>query len=195
MAEKSGKGEASSPRRIALLRGINVGGNVKIAMAELRVMVEALGFTDVKTLLQSGNLVFTDPKKRSPASLEPLLEKATKEKLGVGPDYMIRTPEEWAAIVARNPFPAMAKDDPSHLLVYALKGEAPDQAAIDRLNAAIVGPEEVAAVGRELFITYPDGVGTSKLSTNLIEKTLGKHRGTGRNWNTVLKIAALLETD
>ena len=186
---------SDSGQRVALLRGINVGGNVKVAMAELRLMVATLGLTDVKTLLQSGNLVFTDPKKRPPAALEPLLEKATKEKLGVGPDFMIRTPEEWAAIVAGNPFPAMAKDDPSHLLVYALKGGAPEQAAIDRLNAAIVGPEQVAAVGRELFITYPDGVGTSKLSTNLIEKTLGKHRGTGRNWNTVLKIAALLETD
>jgi uncharacterized protein (DUF1697 family) len=182
-------------RRIALLRGINVGGNVKVAMAELRAMAEALGFAGVKTLLQSGNLVFIDPKKREPVVLEPLLEKATKEKLGVAPDYMIRTPEEWTAIVAGNPFPEMAKDDPSHLLVYALKGGAPDEAAIDRLNAAIVGPEKVAAVGRELFITYPDGIGTSKLSTNLIEKILGKHRGTGRNWNTVLKIAALLAPD
>jgi uncharacterized protein (DUF1697 family) len=182
-----------SGRRVALLRGINVGGNVKVAMAELRGLVEALGLTDARTLLQSGNLVFTDPKKRKPAQLEALLEKETKEELGVTPDYMIRTPEEWAEIVAANPFPEMAKEDPSHLLVYALKGEAPDAAAIARLNAAIVGPEEVAAVGRELYITYPDGIGTSKLSTNLIEKTLGKHRGTGRNWNTVLKIAALLE--
>ncbi len=63
---------------------------------------------------------------------------------------------------------------------------------MDRLNAAIVGPEQVAANGRELYITYPDGIGTSKLSTNLIEKALGKHRGTGRNWNTVLKIAEAL---
>ncbi|MGD9739314.1 MAG: DUF1697 domain-containing protein [Bauldia sp.] len=180
-------------RRVALLRGINVGGNVKVAMAELRAMVETLGFTEAKTLLQSGNLILTDLKGRSSAEIEALLERETKQKLGVAPDYMVRTPAEWAAAIAANPFPDMAKDDPSHLLVYFLKGATgPDEEAVARLNAAIVGPEKVAAIGRELFITYPAGVGTSKLSTNLIEKTLGKHRGTGRNWNTVLKIAALL---
>ena len=179
-------------QRAALLRGINVGGNVKIAMAELREVVEALGFTGVKTLLQSGNLVLTDPKKRSTSALESFLEEKTKAKLGAAPDYMVRTPAEWGAIVAANPFPKMAKDDPSHLLVYFLKGQAPRAEAIKRLNAGIVGPEVVAAVGRQLFITYPNGVGTSKLSTNLIEKTLRTNRGTGRNWNTVLKVAALL---
>ncbi len=180
-------------QRVALLRGINVGGNSKIAMADLRAAVEALGFTGVKTLLQSGNVVLTDPKKRPASALEALLEAETKAKLGVAPDYMVRTPAEWAATIAANPFPKMAKDDPSHLLVYFLKGTAPEAEAITRLNAAIVGPEEVVATGRELFITYPDGIGTSKLSTSAIEKALGKNRGTGRNWNTVLKVAALLE--
>lgn len=181
-------------RRIALLRGINVGGKVKVAMAALRSMVEDLGFMDAKTLLQSGNLVLTDPTKRPGATLEALLERETKAKLGVGPDYIVRTPEEWLSTIAANPFPQMARDDPSHLLVYFLKGETgPDEEAVSRLNASIIGREQVAAVGRELFITYPDGIGTSKLSTVLIEKTLGRFRGTGRNWNTVLKIAGLLE--
>ncbi len=178
----------------AFLRGVNVGG-VKVVMAELRAMAEGLGFSDVKTLLQSGNLVVADPQGRSTADLETLLEAATKAKFGRAIDYMIRTPQELAAAIAANPFPEMAKDDPSHLVVHFLKGKAPDHAAIAALNAAITGPEKAAAVGRELYITYPDGIGTSKLSNSLIEKALGRQRATGRNWNTVLNMAALLAED
>lgn len=183
----------ANPRRVALLRGINVGGNNRIGMADLRAMVEAIGLAEPKTLLQSGNLVFADPRQRQPSELETLLEAETKKAFGLAIDFMVRTPDEWAAIVTANPFPAMARDDPSHLVVTFLKGAAPDRAQIEALNAAIVGPEKAEAIGRELFITYPDGIGTSKLSNALVEKTLRKQRGTARNWNTVLKIAALLD--
>lgn len=183
---------AAAPRYAVFLRGVNVGG-VKVMMAELRAMAEAMGFVGVKTLLQSGNLVLADPKARSTAELETLLEAEAKATFGRAIDFMIRTPEELAAAIAANPFPDMAKADPSHLLVFFLKGKAPGDAAIAALNAAITGPEQAAAAGRELYITYPDGIGTSKLSNSLLEKMLGKQRATGRNWNTVLKVAALLE--
>ncbi len=182
---------STEPRYAAFLRGVNVGG-VKVIMAELRAMAEAMGLVDVKTLLQSGNLVVVDPLARTTAELEALLEAGTERTFGRAIDYMIRTPAELAAAIAANPFPEMAKGDPSHLVVYFLKGSAPAQAALAALNAAIVGPERVAVAGRELYITYPDGIGTSKLSNNLIEKTLGRQRATGRNWNTVLKVAALV---
>ncbi|MCC6735023.1 MAG: DUF1697 domain-containing protein [Bauldia sp.] len=173
------------------LRGVNVGG-VKVVMADLRAMAEGMGFAEVKTLLQSGNLVAADPKGRATGELEGVLEAATKERFGRPIDFMIRTPAELAAAIAANPFPDMARDDPSHLVVYFLKGKAPDPAATAALNAAITGPERTAVAGRELYVTYPDGIGTSKLSNSLIEKLLGKHRATGRNWNTVLKMQALL---
>src|SRR5258706_11887701 len=101
--------------RIALLRGINVGGNKMVAMSDLRALAARLGLRDARTLLQSGNLVFRSEKQ--PAQLEALLEKNLQAAV------FVRTAAEWAKIVARNPFPAEAKSDPGHLIVMLLKDE------------------------------------------------------------------------
>ncbi len=177
--------------RVALLRAVNVGGN-SLPMADLRAFAEGLGFTDVKTLLQSGNLVFADAKGRSTAALSALLEKEAKARLGLETDFILRTPEEWRALIAANPFQKEAGADPAHLVVLPLKGDAPGAGALEALRAAIVGSERVELRGRDLFAVYPDGIGRSKLTITIIERKLGGVRGTGRNWNTVLKIAALL---
>jgi uncharacterized protein (DUF1697 family) len=173
---------------LALLRAINVGGRNVVPMSELRELPEKLGFTDARTLLQTGNLVFNGGA-RSSAELEQVLEAAAKKRLGVETDFLVRTGKEWASLVAANPFPAEAKSDPSHLVVMFLK-EAPAAAAVDALRAAIVGREVVRAVGKQAYLVYPDGIGRSKLTVALIEKKLAT-RGTGRNWNTVLKLAAV----
>jgi uncharacterized protein (DUF1697 family) len=167
--------------QIALLRGINVGGNKMVAMSDLRALAARLGLRDARTLLQSGNLIFRSDKQ--PAKLEALLEKELD-----GVTVFVRNAAEWAQIVARNPFPAEAKNDPGHLLVMLLK-EAKD---VTSLQAAIVGREVLRADGRQLYIVYPDGQGTSKLTNALIERKLGT-RGTARNWNTVMKLAALTQ--
>jgi uncharacterized protein (DUF1697 family) len=172
---------------IALLRAVNVGGR-KLAMAELRGLMAGLGFQNVQVLLQSGNLVF-DAGRLAGAELEARLEAETRARLGLDADYLVRTPAEWSAIVAANPFSEFARADPSHLLVMPLKA-APASEAVAALRAAISGREELAAVGRELFIAYPDGVGASKLTGALIERRLGV-RGTARNWNTVTKLAQM----
>lgn len=164
---------------IALLRGINVGGNKMIAMSDLRDMAARLGLRDARTLLQSGNLVFTSGK--SPAALEKLLER----EIDANVDVFVRTAEEWRAVVARNPFPEEAKRDPGHLIVMALKTSA-DAAAL-----VMPGREIARGSGREIYLYYPDGQGRSKLTNAVIEKKLGT-RGTARNWNTVTKLAALL---
>jgi uncharacterized protein (DUF1697 family) len=174
------------PSHIALLRGINVGGNKMIAMAELRAMVEKLGFTDVKTLLQSGNLVFSSARKSSPAALEKLLESETAKRFGMGVDFVIRSADELKAILANNPFPKEARGDPSHLLVMFFKSRLADTATRS-IQAVVQGPELVRARGKELYLAYPTGVGTSKLTGALIERTLGV-RGTARNWNTINKL-------
>jgi uncharacterized protein (DUF1697 family) len=174
---------------VALLRAINVGGRNKIAMADLREMCESLGFAGAKTLLQSGNVVFKGDR-RTGAGLERLLEGETQKRLGVSADYVVRTAGEWEAIVARNPFPKEAKSDPSHLVVMCLK-EAAQAKDVKALQAAIKGPEVVRGDGKQLYITYPAGIGTSKLTITVIEKMVGT-RGTARNWNTVLKLAALV---
>jgi uncharacterized protein (DUF1697 family) len=175
---------------VALLRGINVGGTKKVAMSALLGLMKDMGLDDGKSLLQSGNLIFrTDGKKA--AELEHLLETEARKRLGLQTDFMVRTAAEWAKILTRNPFPEEAKTDPSHLVAVFLK-EAPSKAAGEALRKAISGPELIRFDGRQAYVTYPDGIGRSRLTNALIEVKLGT-RGTARNWNTVLKIAALLQ--
>lgn len=175
------------PAHIALLRAINLGGKTTVPMAALRAAAEALGLVDVATLLQSGNLVFrTDDS--DAAALEQRLEDAFAERFGFRTDIFVRTAAEWARLVDDNPYPDMAARDPGHLVLFALKA-APEAAAITVLRESIRGPELLEARGPHLFVCYPDGIGRSKLTNAAIERRLGS-RGTGRNWNTVLKLAA-----
>jgi len=173
---------------VALVRAINVAGRNRVSMAELRDLMAELGFANVQSLLQSGNLVF-DSRAGTPARLESLLEQAAKDHLQLETAFFVRTAKEWAEIVAGNPFPDEAKRDPAHLVVQFLKG-APDHEHVTALEKAIVGREVIRAGGRHLYIVYPDGIGRSKLTNALIEQKLGM-QGTARNWNTVLKLASL----
>jgi uncharacterized protein (DUF1697 family) len=174
---------------LVLLRGINVGGHKPVAMADLRGLLTHLGLGDAQSLLQSGNLVFRG-RARPRAQLERLLETEAKERLALETECFVRTADEWKALVARNPFREEARRDPGHLVVMLLKA-APAAKDVKALQAAITGPEIARADGRHVYIVYPNGIGRSRLTTALIEKTLGT-RGTGRNWNTVVKLGALV---
>jgi uncharacterized protein (DUF1697 family) len=176
------------PVHIALLRAVNVAGHAPVAMSDLRDLLGALGFADARSLLQSGNLLFRSDKRTS-AFLERLLEAELAKRLDLQTDFFVRTATEWNNIIARNPFPTEAQDDPSHLVVMALK-DAPDRKAVEVLQQAIKGPEIVRADGRQLYIVYSAGIGRSRLTNVLIERKLGT-RGTGRNWNTVIKLGTL----
>jgi uncharacterized protein (DUF1697 family) len=173
---------------IALLRGINVGGHQKVAMADLRALAAGLGFADPRSVLQSGNLVF-QAGARPTGPLEQRLERETEKRLHLQTDFIIRTGAEWKAVIARNPFPEPAARDPSHLVVVFFK-DPPKAADVAALQAAIAGREVFRADGRQAYITYPDGIGDSRLTNALIERTL-RVRGTARNWNTVMKLGAL----
>jgi uncharacterized protein (DUF1697 family) len=173
---------------VALLRGVNVGGRNMVAMKDLRALCERLGHEDVCTLLQSGNVVFRSDS-RDAAALETRLEQEIAKRLGVKPACFVRTADEWASLVKRNPFRGEAERDPGHLLALVMK-HAPTPAAVKALRAAIVGREMVETRGRDGYFYYPDGVGRSKLTPVLIEKHLGGS-GTARNWNTVMKLLAL----
>jgi uncharacterized protein (DUF1697 family) len=173
---------------IALLRGINVGGNKMVAMAGLRTAFEALGFTGVKTLLQSGNVVFTGAAKSAPA-LEAKLEKEIGQRIGFTPDFHVRTAAEWRAVIEGNPFAEEAAKTPGLLLVTFFKAPL-DRSKVKALQAAIQGPEIAHADGRHLYMTFPEGIGRSKAPL-LLDKILGV-RGTARNWNTVTKLATLV---
>ena len=172
---------------VALLRGVNVGGNKMVAMAELRDLLTRLGFEDAKTLLQSGNAVFRGAAK-APPKLEALLEAETKKRLGLTCEVHVRTAADLASAIDANPLKAEAKKDPAHLLLSFFKAPL-DQAKVKAAQAAITGPEIVRADGCHLYTFYPDGIGDSKASA-VIGKTLGV-LGTARNWNTVLKLQRL----
>jgi uncharacterized protein (DUF1697 family) len=189
MATQSGKPSCMTIH-IALLRAVNVAGRT-VAMAELKALFTGLGFANATTLLQSGNVIF-DSDARAGTELESLLERATGTRLGLSTPYLVRTAAEWKALINRNPFPDEATNDPSHLLVMPLKS-APAKEDLAALQKTIKGREVVRGRGRELYIVYPDGVGRSALTVPMIEKKLDT-RGTCRNWNTVRKLQAMVET-
>ena len=172
---------------IALLRGINVGGNKMVSMAALRAALTEMGFQDVRTLLQSGNVVLRSTAKAS-GKLETELEQAIAKQLGVTADFHVRTAAEFKAVMDANPFRAEATSDPSHLLVTFYRTPL-DPAKVKAFQAAITGRELVRASGRHLYMTFPDGIGTSK-AVVIMDKMLAA-RGTSRNWNTISKLAAM----
>ncbi len=181
---------AAMTTHIALLRGINVGGHKQVAMSDLRGFLAELGFDDVRSLLQSGNLVFRG-NARTGAGLERLLEVQAEKRLDLRTTFLVRTAKEWKVVIAHNPFRDAAESDPGHLVVMFLK-DAPHVNALKALQDAIKGPEIIRAEGRQLYIVYPAGIARSRLTINLIEDKFGTC-GTGRNWNTVLKLAVLAE--
>ena len=188
MPKATGQTSAGAATHIALLRAINVGGTKKMSMADLGGFFVALGFARVRTILQTGNIVFQSAS-RTNVELERVLETEAKKRLDLDTDFFVRSTDEWDAVIAQNPFPKEAESDPSHLVVMALK-DAPDAAAVSALQAAVQGPELVRVDGKQLYVVYPAGIGRSRFTLKLIESKLGT-RATGRNWNTVLKIAAL----
>lgn len=176
-------------KNAAFLRAVNVGGHNLVSMTALRDLFAKLGFKNAQTLLQSGNVVF-DTDGKSPEQLERLLESEVAKRLKIQTDFFVRTAKQLDAVIKHNPFPREAKSDPSHLLVVFCK-TTPSAADIKTLQAVIKGPELVKAWGTQAYIVYPAGMGRSKLTPALIESKL-KTRGTARNWNTVLRIRAMM---
>lgn len=175
-------------RYVALLRAVNVGGR-KVTMKELKEAAEKLGYENCRTLVASGNLVF-DTKKTPAAKLEAALEAAIEKTFGLFSEVMIRDPAEWAAIIKANPLPKKAKEDPAHLVCLVCK-TAPDAKAIDTwlkgFREKYDKGEQLKVIGREIYIDYGPSIGESKL---ILPKKLVT--GTARNWNTVLKLDAML---
>jgi uncharacterized protein (DUF1697 family) len=175
---------------VALLRAVNVGGRNTVAMSVLKAHLEKLGYANPRTLLQSGNVVF-EVNARNAAAVEQRLGADLKKAFKLEIACCVRTAGEWKAIIERLPMKTRAQADPARLHLMCLKDNV-TPATIEALRTKIRGRETVEGSGRELYIFYPDGMGTSKFTSALIEKTVGTS-GTARNWNTVTKLAALLE--
>jgi uncharacterized protein (DUF1697 family) len=177
--------------RVALLRAVNLGPHNNVSMTALLELAGALGFTDARTVLQSGSLLFHDPKRSASTQIERLLERELASRFGIRTDVFVRDAIEWASIVAANPFPSEARKAPSHLVVAVGRDPIP-VARVEALQRATAGLEQLRAAGRELYIYYPDGIGRSRLTAALMARHLGSSAGTARNWNTVRRIDALL---
>ncbi|MEN3311371.1 MAG: hypothetical protein V7645_700 [Actinomycetota bacterium] len=175
-------------RQIVLLRGINLGPRNRIAMAELRELLAGAGFDDVRTYLQSGNVVLSSSAKPDEVArkCERLIEKAFALDIAV----VARTRPQLAQIVKRNPLGNVAKS-PRRYQVSFLATKAPAE-LVRRLESAVVAPERVTVIGREIYAWHPEAIARSKLWALLAGRQLGV-TATARNWTTVTKLLELAD--
>jgi uncharacterized protein (DUF1697 family) len=174
--------ELSMAVLVSMLRGVNLGRHNRIKMDALRALYESLGLEDVRTCLQSGNVVFR-ASRPNPGTLAARIEKKIESSHGIRTTVILRTPAEMKSVIARNPFARRRGIDPSKLVVAFLAGN-PDAEACARVAAIKTAPEELHILGRELYIHFPNGMARPKIPWPLIERTLATS-WTGRNWNTV----------
>lgn len=177
------------PMQVALLRGINVGGNNRLPMKTLTEIVASLGHNRVKTHLQSGNAVFSS-EERDEEALTSEVEQAVERACGFRPEVMLRTRSEIERVVEANPFSGQ-EFNPSRLITVFLRSQSSGE-AIARLESNRFPDINFFVVGREMYVMYGDGMGQSKFGPAYYERRLGT-LGTARNWNTVTKVLALLQ--
>jgi uncharacterized protein (DUF1697 family) len=172
---------------VALLRGINVGGKTMIKMPELRSLLAEAGLEDVRTYVQSGNVVFKSSS-RGAEALATDIEERIAEAFGVDTTVLIRTPAELKQIEASNPFQRRETDLTKLHVVFL--GDRPAAGAVSELDPTRSPPDEFSVRGREIYLHLPNGAGRSKLTIDYFEKRLGV-RATARNWKTLTKLVEL----
>jgi uncharacterized protein (DUF1697 family) len=178
------------PVLISLLRGVNVGGHRMVKMDDLRALYESLGFKEVHTHINSGNVLFRTTA-RDLVRLRKKIEDAIERACGFRCNVMLRTPADLRAVIARNPFAARPDMDARKCAIHFLAGD-PSAATRELVLALDVAPEELHIHGRELYIYYTNGMARPKISLTAVEKTL-QTSGSSRNWNTVRKLLEMAE--
>lgn len=188
---------------VALLRGINLGGRNRVAMADLRALVSDLGHTDVATYIQSGNVLFTaeasadSPDNADSAALARAMTEAIEARLGVTAPVVVVTREELSEILAANPYPGEPDPKRVHAVVLSEPPGAELTAKVDAAVAQVAAKgakDSATIVGRTLYLHTPAGYGTSDLSATLL-RIVGSPKtgvtGTARNWATMTKLTEL----
>jgi uncharacterized protein (DUF1697 family) len=175
-------------RQVVMLRGINLGPRNRIAMAELRELFSGAGFAEVRTYVQSGNVVLGSDS--PPDELGADCERLIADRFGLAIDVIARTQAELAAVVRRDPLGEVAVD-PKRYQVSFMSAEL-DPAVVSELEALVAGPERFVVAGSECYAWHPDGVARSKLWNRLAAKQLGV-KATARNWTTVTTLLAMAE--
>jgi uncharacterized protein (DUF1697 family) len=171
---------------ITMLRGINVSGRNKLSMDDLRAMVTDIGGNDVQTYIQSGNAVFTSA--RSASAIVKDLERAVEESLGNRVPVLIRTRQQLADVLGSNPFLTGAED--LKILHVTFLSAVPPATALASVSGKRSDGDELRVIGREVYLSCPNGYGTTKLTNAFFEKKLGT-QATTRNWTTVGKLVTL----
>lgn len=171
---------------VALLRGINLGARNRIAMADLRALLESLGAEDVETYVQSGNVVFKSAD--GPEALSAAIEQGIRDELGLDVTVLVRTRQQLQKLVASNPFAKGGRQ--SNNLHVTFLAEKPDRARVRGLDQERAEPDEFRVVGPEVYLHCPAGYGRSKLTNAYFEKQLGV-AATTRNWKAVTNLAEL----
>ncbi len=172
---------------ISMLRGINVSGQRAIRMPDLKTLYEALGFVQVATYVQSGNVVFRADN-RDETQITRLIEAEIERVFGFKVPVLVRGKEEWQRVIAENPFLEQRNEDPEKLYVTFLSA-VPPASILENLTPPVGIRDEFAVIGREIYLFCPAGYGKTKLSNTFFENKL-KTTATTRNWRTV---TALLE--
>lgn len=175
-------------RHIVLLRGVNLASRNRVAMPKLREALARAGFQDVRTYVQSGNVVLSS--RASPKTVARKVERAIADSFGLEIDVVVRTRDELAEVVKRNPLAKVAKD-PKRYQVSFLAAEL-DLDVVKKMAASAVASERFVHVGRELYAWHPEGVARSKLWAQLAGPKLGV-TATARNWTTVTKLLELAD--
>lgn len=175
-------------RRIVLLRGINLGPKRRVPMADLRALFAGAGFDDVRTYVQSGNVVLSAD--ASPEELERRSEQLISERFGFDVPVIVRTRDELAAVVGRDPLGDVASD-PKRYQVSFLAAEL-DEGIVEQLAGVAARGERLVAHGRELYAWHPEGVARSKLWAKLAGAELGT-KATARNWATVTTLLEMAD--
>ncbi len=174
---------------VALLRGINLGPNNRIAMPALREALTGAGYRRVRTYVQSGNIVLD--REQDSAGLEAAIGALLAERFGVEVPVVLRTASELAKVVADNPFRAEAASNPKALQV-TFRSEAVEPEALATLQSRAIASEKVAVSGREIYSWHPDGIARSKLALAITPKYAA---ATARNWTTVTTLLEMATTD
>ena len=177
---------------VALLRGVNVAGQRKVPMAQLRTTLSGLGLGNVRTYLQSGNAVFTG-QSASPSVVARMVEGAIVAEFGFVVDVVVLTKPELAKVAMTHPF-AAADDDPTHLFASFLLS-VPDPVLVAAFDVSAFLPEQAVVVGQVVFLHYPMGAGVARLSAATLERHLGKVKGTARNWRTVQALVVMTASE
>ena len=178
---------------ISILRGINVSGQKKILMPELKLLYEGLKFSGVITYIQSGNVIFSTDQNAPALEVSSMIERAILEKFGFSVPVMIRTIVEMQSVINANPF---IKDPGQTIekLYVTFLDKAPAQSALEKINPYDFLPDKFILHHREIFLVCASGYGTTKLSNTFFEDKL-KVKATTRNWNTVNKLLEMAKSD